>query len=147
MKKLLLIIFCAVTAFSAKAFVFDGIDLNSDMLQITRQIAAKGYNYDLEKGCLKGTCQGTEIYLSFNTEDTKDKKKIGQLTVEIPVGTSAAEAATALKNASTIFNVIYHRVEGTEAVYAVDVDGTTLNVKTKGGNLILTYNTPYYKAK
>lgn len=150
MKKVLFILVALFTTFSAKAFVFDGINLSNDVLQVTRDVASRGYVYDIEKNCLKGSCQGTEIYLKFNTEETKDKKKIGQLIVEVPMVATAAEAPVALKNATMVFNVIYHQTTPAPANatrYAVDEDGTTLDVTMDGVNMILTYTTPYYKAK
>ena len=138
-----------MSVFTAKAFVFDGIDLNGTIVQVTREVAQKGYIFDIEKQCLKGNCQGTEIYLSFNTEDTKDKTKIGQLIVEIPMAANATEAAAAYKNVTMLFNVIYHQTANANGVatYSVDTDGTTLDVCAKGNSVVLTYNTPSYKPK
>ena len=149
MKKLLVSLFALMSVFTAKAFVFDGIDLNGTIVQVTREVAQKGYIFDIEKQCLKGNCQGTEIYLSFNTEDTKDKTKIGQLIVEIPVAANATEAAAAYKNVTMLFNVIYHQTANANGVatYSVDTDGTTLDVCAKGNSVVLTYNTPSYKPK
>lgn len=149
MKKFLVSLFALLSVFSAKAFVFDGIDLNGSVVQVTREVAAKGYIFDIEKQCLKGTCQGTEIYLTFNTEDTKEKNKIGQLIVEIPMAANDAEASQAYKNVTMLFNVIYHQLSNANGVatYSVDADGTTLDVKAKGNSVILTYNTPAYKGK
>lgn len=147
MKKFLIVLFALVSVVSAKAFKFDGIDLNSNTVQVTREVAAKGYVFDLEKQCLKGNCQGQEIYLTFNTEDTKEKNKIGQLIVEIPMAQDTAEATQALKNATMIFNVIYHQISDANGIvtYSVDEDGTTLELKGNGNNIVLTYSTPYYK--
>ena len=138
-----------MSVFTAKAFVFDGIDLNGTIVQVTREVAQKGYIFDIEKQCLKGNCQGTEIYLSFNTEDTKDKTKIGQLIVEIPMAANATEAAAAYKNVTMLFNVIYHQTANANGVatYSVDADGTTLDVTAKDNSVVLTYNTPSYKPK
>ena len=138
-----------MSVFTAKAFVFDGIDLNGTIVQVTREVAQKGYIFDIEKQCLKGNCQGTEIYLSFNTEDTKDKTKIGQLIVEIPMAANATEAAAAYKNVTMLFNVIYHQTANANGVatYSVDTDGTTLDVCAKGNSVVLTYNTPSFKPK
>lgn len=147
MKKVLFTLFALMTVFSAKAFVFDGIDLNGSVVQITREVASKGYTYNIEKQCLTGVCQGTEIYLKFNTTDTKDPKKLGQLIVEIPMGATAAESATAYKNITMLFNVIYHQTANANGVssYSVDEDGTTLDVKNEGNSVVLYYNTPSYK--
>ena len=149
MKKLLVSLVALMSVFTAKAFVFDGIDLNGTIVQVTREVAQKGYIFDIEKQCLKGNCQGTEIYLSFNTEDTKDKTKIGQLIVEIPMAANATEAAAAYKNVTMLFNVIYHQTANANGVatYSVDTDGTTLDVCAKGNSVVLTYNTPSYKPK
>ena len=149
MKKLLVSLFALMSAVTEKAFVFDGIDLNGTIVQVTREVAQKGYIFDIEKQCLKGNCQGTEIYLSFNTEDTKDKTKIGQLIVEIPMAANATEAAAAYKNVTMLFNVIYHQTANANGVatYSVDSDGTTLDVCSKGNSVVLTYNTPSYKPK
>lgn len=144
MKKILFTLIALMSVFSAKAFVFDGIDLNGDILKVTREVAAKGYFFDLEKQCLKGNCQGTEIFLKFNTEDSKDAKKIGQLIVEVPMKNASSEA-----DVKMLLNVMYHQVESSVAGatrYSVDADGTTLDVTMNGNNLVLTYNTPYYKA-
>lgn len=147
MKKLLFLMMTVLFCVKADAFVFDGIDLNANYLQIMRAISAKGYAYDQTKDCLVGKCQGTEIFLSFNLQDTSDKKKIGQMNIEIPMGANAAEAAVAYKNAAGIFNVIYHQ-EGTNGgaiTYKVDEDGTTMTLVQTEKGIRLTYNTPYYK--
>lgn len=144
MKKFIVMLFAMISVVSAKAFEFDGIDLNATTVKVTRDVASKGYTYDIEKGCLKGICNGQEIYLSFNTEDVKEKNKIGQLIVDVPM-----DSADALKNVTMIFNVIYHQTSTANGVstYLVDADGTTLDVKANGASIVLTYSTPNYSKK
>ena len=145
MKKILFSLFALMTVFSAKAFEFDGIDLNAKYMDVAREVAAKGYAFDTTKGCLTGQCQGQEVFLYFNLEDVKEKNKIGQLIVEfgMPSGSSS------IKDVINIFNIIYHQTKSENGVtsYLVDNDGTTLDVTSKGNNIILTYSTPNYKAK
>lgn len=139
MKKLFLLMAMMLTAFCANAFDFDGIDLNSTYANVAQEISKRGYAYDSERNCLKGNCQGTEIYLSFNYIDVTKKNQVGQLIVEIPM----QNTDEALKNVCTLFNVVYHLVAPN--TYEVSKDGTKLIVNKKGNSIILTYNTQYYK--
>lgn len=128
-----------------RAFDFDGINLNAPYVHVVKEIAKRGYYYDEARNCLKGNCQGTEIYLSINYIDVSKQGMIGQLFVEIPMeGTNQA-----LTNVSTLLNVVYHQVAHDEnsVTYAVDKDGTQLVITQKGTSVMLTYNTPYYKVK
>lgn len=145
MKKLLFTLVALITVFSAKAFEFDGIDLNAKYLDVAREVAAKGYVFDNTKGCLTGQCQGQEVFLYFNVEDVKEKTKIGQLIVEFGM----PSANSSIKDVTNIFNIIYHQTKSENGVtsYLVDKDGTTLDVTSKGNNIVLTYSTPNYKAK
>lgn len=129
----------------ARAFDFDGIDLNQPFMKVAQEISKRGYAYDSDRNCLKGICKGTEIYLSFNYVDVKKKGMVGQLIVEIPM----KNAGEALHNVTELFNVIYHQVEQTPGIvsYEVDKDGTLLHLSQKDGSILLTYNTPYYKVK
>ncbi|MBQ0060609.1 MAG: hypothetical protein KBT15_02390, partial [Bacteroidales bacterium] len=85
MKKLMFSLLAMLMCVTASAHKFDGIDLNESAVKVMREISVKGYAYDSEKDCLKGNCQGTEIYLSFNLTDVNTKGKVGQLIVEIPM--------------------------------------------------------------
>lgn len=129
----------------ARAFDFDGIDLNQPFMKVAQEISKRGYAYDSDRNCLKGICKGTEIYLSFNYVDVKKKGMVGQLIVEIPM----KNAGEALHNVTELFNVIYHQVEQAPGIvsYEVDKDGTLLHLSQKDGSILLTYNTPYYKVK
>lgn len=142
MKKIILALFAMVMSISANAFDFDGINLNGNVLEVTRQISAKGYVYDESKDCLKGVCQGTEIYLSVNYADVTQKNKVGQLIVDVPM-----KESNAIEIISKTFNVVYHLVNKTSDsfTYEVDKDGTTVTVSPIAGGVRLTYNTPYYK--
>ena len=144
MKKIFIAFAALVMSLNASAFEFDGIDLNGNVVEVTRQISAKGYVYDDAKDCLKGTCQGTEIYLSINYQDVKQKNKIGQLVVEVPMAEK-----NALDVVVKTFNVIYHQVSNQNGTYLYDIskDGTTLTVAANAKGVVLTYNTPYYKVK
>lgn len=142
MKKLLISLVALVMSISASAFEFDGIDLNGSMLSITRNISLRGYVNDDANQCLKGNCQGKEIYLSFNFEDVNQKGKLGQLIVDIPMAD-----ANAINTVKETFNVIYHLVDGDSSTYLVDNDGTTVTVSNNGKNVRLVYSTPYYKTK
>ena len=144
MKKVFLALMGIMMSLCANAFEFDGIELNGNVVEVTRQISAKGYIYDDAKDCLKGICQGTEIYLSINYADVTEKNRIGQLIVDVPM-----PEKDALNIVAKTFNVVYHQTAKTadSYSYAVSTDGTSLIVsKTKDG-IRLTYNTPYYKAK
>ena len=141
MKKLFLMMAMMLTAFAASAFDFDGIDLNAPYSTVAQEISKRGYVYDNEQNCLKGNCQGTEIYLSFNYIDVTKNGQVGQLIVTIPM----SNTEEALKTTASLFNVVYHLVAPN--TYAVDNDGTKVIISANTNNLILTYNTPYYKEK
>ncbi len=146
MKKLFVMLaMMLATCGNIGAFDFDGINLNLPFIKVAQEISKRGYAYDSERNCLKGVCQGTEIYLSFNYVDVKKKGMVGQLFVEIPM----KDATEALQHVTELFNVIYHQVEQTPGIisYEVDKDGTLLHLSQKDGALLLTYNTPYYKEK
>ena len=129
---------------SANAFEFDGIDLNGNAVDITRQISAKGYIYNEAKNCLVGNCQGTDIELSINLYDVSQRDKIGQLIVNVPMTEKNAFVSVA-----QAFNVIYHQTQKTdsEITYQVSNDGTQLVVAKTADGIRLTYNTPYYKVR
>ena len=143
MKKLFITLTLMLTAFAANAFEFDGIDLNTQYSKVAREISARGYAYDANRNCLKGNCQGTEIYLSINYIDVTKKRMVGQLIVEIPMQNSQQSFA----GVTTLLNVIYHQIDKDEhsITYQADKDGTQLVVSQKGESVFLTYNTPYYK--
>ena len=77
MKKFIFALVSLMMSISASAFDFDGIDLNGNAVEITRQIGMKGYVYDDTRDCLRGECKGNEIYLSINYNDVTEKNKIG----------------------------------------------------------------------
>ena len=141
MKKILFALFAMLSCISANADIFDGIDLNANRIQVMREISVKGYVYDEAKDCLTGKCQGTEIFLSFNLEDTKDKNKIGQLIIEVPTAD--------FQNSALIFNVGYHQIAAgnNTFTYDVDPDGTTMVLEKTATGVKLIYNTPYYEKK
>jgi len=141
MKKLFVMMALMLTAFAANAFDFDGIDLNAPYANVTQEISKRGYVYDNAKNCLKGNCQGTEIFLSFNIKDVSKAGHVGQLIVTIPM----ENTDEALKTTATLFNVVYHQISPN--TYSIDKDGTNVVISKKDKNIILTYNTPYYKAK
>lgn len=132
------------TAAIGHAFEFDGIELNDNSMKVSSEISKRGYVYDQERDCLKGNCQGTEIYLSFNLNDVNTKGKVGQLIVEIP-----NTDATAYAHATQMFNVVYHVTakDSNSSTYAVSKDGTTMTVTKNAKGITLTYNTPYYTKK
>lgn len=142
MKKLFLTLCAAVLCISANAFEFDGIDLNAPLTQITREIAKKGYVFDDEKQALTGLCQGTQIYLTINSENVTEKGHISQLIVEVPAANQAF-----FSNCAMLLNVIYHQTynDGGNYNYNVDKDGTTLIMSKTQQGIRLTYNTPYSK--
>lgn len=145
MKKMCVILTMMLSALCANAFEFDGIELNNSFSTIAQEISKRGYNYDNDRNCLKGNCQGTEIFLSMNYVDVKKQGKLGQLVVEVPT----LNAKESLGEILTIFNVVYHQVSKKEnaVCYQVDKDGTQLEVSQKGNSIFLTYNTPYYRVK
>lgn len=145
MKKIFFALVSLMMSINVSAFDFDGIDLNGNSVEITRQIAMKGYVYDDTRDCLKGMCKGSEIFLSINYTDVTEKNKIGQLVVDVPMD----NVVNAFDAAVKIFNVVYHQVEKTENTvkYTVSDDGTQLVVTSVNNNIRLTYNTPFYNQK
>lgn len=143
MKKIFMILATLFLSLNASAFEFDGIDLNGKVVDITRQISQKGYVYDNDLKCLKGNCQGNEIYLNINNTDVTEKNRLGQLIVDVPM------PGNAYVNVVKIFDVVYHRTDRTAdtTTYSVSEDGTVLIVSATAQGVRLTYNTPYYKAK
>ncbi|MDD7104125.1 MAG: hypothetical protein PUI30_04655, partial [Bacteroidales bacterium] len=105
MKKILMIMAAVFMSLNASAFEFDGIDLNGNFVDITRQISQKGYVYDDAMKCLKGNCQGNEIYLSVNNTDVSEKNRLGQLIIEIPMNNNSFNEIV------QTFNVVYHQIE------------------------------------
>ena len=144
MKKIFFAVFALVMSINANAFEFDGIDLNGNIADITKQVSAKGYAYDDVKNGLVGNCQGTDIVLHFNYENVSKQGKLGQLIVEIPMN-----EPNSLEVIVKTFNVVYHLKDKAENryTYVVSNDGTTVTVSENNGLVSLTYNTPYYKAK
>ena len=142
MKKIFFAVFALVMSINANAFEFDGIDLNGNIADITKQVSAKGYAFDDVKNGLVGNCQGTDILLLFNYENVSQQGKLGQLIVEIPMS-----EPNSLDVIVKTFNVVYHLKEKADNrfTYVVSNDGTTLTVSKKNDVVLLTYNTPYYK--
>jgi hypothetical protein len=142
MKKIFFAVFALVMSLNANAFEFDGIDLNGNIGDITKQVSAKGYAFDDVKNGLVGNCQGTDILLRFNYENVSQQGKLGQLIVEIPMS-----EPNSLDVIVKTFNVVYHLKEKADNrfTYVVSNDGTTLTVSKKNDVVLLTYNTPYYK--
>ncbi len=143
MKKIFFAVIALFMSIGANAFEFDGIDLNGNVADITKQVSAKGYVFDLERNALKGNCQGTEIFLTFNYVNVTTQGKIGQLIVDIPM-----TQANAFDVMTRTFNVIYHltgKCDKGGMQYSVSTDGTSLCVTKIAGGVRLTYNTPYYK--
>lgn len=145
MKKIFMTLVAAVMAVAANAFELDGIDLNGTVTQITREVSKKGYVLADEKpNALKGYCQGTLIYLTFNYDDVMEKGHCGQVTIDVPASSGITFAGSAM-----LLNVIYHQTKnnGSSYTYSVDSDGTTLTLSQGSNGVQLTYTTPYYKAK
>jgi hypothetical protein len=142
MKKFFFAVFALVMSINANAFEFDGIDLNGNIGDISKQVSAKGYAFDDVKNGLVGNCQGTDILLRFNYENVSQQGKLGQLIVEIPMS-----EPNSLDVIVKTFNVVYHLKEKADNrfTYVVSNDGTTLTVSKKNDVVLLTYNTPYYK--
>lgn len=128
---------------SIHAFDFDGIDLNLPYTKVAMEISKRGYNYDADRNCLRGLCQGKEIFLQINYQDVRKKGMVGQLKVEMP----RTDVAEAYSHMVELFNVIYHQIASDEQTitYQLDTDGTKLVVSKTAQSVILTYNTPYYK--
>lgn len=144
MKKVFFALTALLVSLSASAFEFDGIDLNGNFVDVTRQISQKGYIYDEDSKSLKGNCQGNEIFLAVNYTDVTEKGKVGQLVVTIPM-----KSKDAYNVVVKTFNVVYHQTAKTDktATYTVSEDGTTLVVATDKDGVRLTYNTPFYSKK
>ena len=144
MKKIFFAVFALVMSINANAFEFDGIDLNGNIADITKQVSAKGYAFDDVKNGLVGNCQGTDILLRFNYDNVSQHGKLGQLIVEIPM-----KEANSLDIIVKTCNVVYHLKDKADNryTYVVSNDGTTLTVSKKENVVLFTYNTPYYKGK
>jgi len=145
MKKFALLMLSFFACINTFAFDFDGINLNGTFTEISRAISKKNYVTTPDRPeALTGLCQGTKIYLTFDRENVTEKGHIGKLTVEIP-----NNDADAFVNNAQLLNVIYHQIDNTEAgyLYSVDQDGTQLLLSRAEGVILLTYITPYYKAK
>lgn len=144
MKKVFFALTALLVSLSASAFEFDGIDLNGNFVDVTRQISQKGYIYDETSNSLKGNCQGNEIFLSVNYIDVTEKGKVGQMVVTIPM-----QSKDAFNVVVKTFNVVYHQTAKSDksATYAVSEDGTTLVVTATKEAVRLTYNTPFYSKK
>lgn len=140
MKKIFAMLVALCCSFSAFAFEFDGIDLNADLQVITRAVSARGYTYDVERGCLTGDCQGTPIYMFFKQDNATQKGKLAALEVIVP-----SKDANFLANAQQLFTVIYHVDANNAGSYSVSADGTTLNVEKCAEGIKLVYKTPYFK--
>lgn len=142
MKKIFFAIVALVMSINVSAFEFDGINLNANVSEITKQVSARGYAFDEVKNGLAGNCQGTEILMRFNYENVKEQGKLGQLIVEVPM-----DEPNALDVVVKTFNVIYHVVDksANRYIYSVSNDGTTVTVSKIGSLIFLTYTTPYYK--
>ena len=143
MKKIFFAVSALVMSLKANAFEFDGIDLNGNIADITKQVSVKGYAFDEAKNGLVGNCQGTDILLRFNYENVSQQGKLGQLIVEIPMS-----EPNSLDVIVKTFNVVYHIKDKADNryTYVVSNDGTTLTVSKKNDVVLLTYNTPYYEA-
>lgn len=144
MKKAFFAVVALLISVSASAFEFDGIDLNGNFVDVTRQISQKGYVFDEQSNSLKGNCQGNEIYLNVNYLDVTEKGKVGQLVVTIPM-----QSKNAIDVVVKTFNVVYHQTAKTATAYNYQVaeDGTQLVVTAVKDGVRLTYNTPYYNKK
>lgn len=128
---------------SIHAFDFDGIDLNLPYTKVAMEISKRGYAFDADRNCLRGLCQGQEIFLHINYQDVRKKGMVGQLKVEMP----RADVADLYVHMVDLFNVIYHQVASNDQAitYQLDTDGTQLVVTKTAQSVVLTYNTPYYK--
>ena len=143
MKKFFVVLAVMLSSFCANAFDFDGINLNEPYAKVAQEIAKRGYSYNHQRNCLQGDCRGVDIFLSINYVDVTTPGMLGQLIIDIPISGNGTEM---FKNITTIFNVLYHQIDGqADAVtYQVDVDGTELMISQKDEFITLIYNTPYY---
>lgn len=144
MKKLFTLLFGLFLTANLFAFEFDGINLNDKPLNVTRQVAKRGYVTDPQRNCFKGMCKGKEIYLSFDFENVSQENHVGALMVDVPM-----KEAQAYESCVDLLNVIYHQVESSAAgtTYSVDEDGTTMLITKTSDGIRLTYFTTYYKLK
>lgn len=144
MRKILVMLFALIMSTNLFAFEFDGINLNDEVLKVTRQVAKKGYVTDPERNCFKGMCQGQEIYLSFDFEHVSAANHIGALILDVPMKHSEA-----YETCVELCNVIYHQSARLEngIRYGVDEDGTTMLLSKTDEGIRLTYFTSYYREK
>lgn len=142
MKKFIVALAAMVMTLSASAFEFDGINLNASVNKISNEIAKRGYTYDEATDAFTGMCRGNQIFLTLNWKNVKETGKLGQLIVEVPMSEENAYSVVV-----KILNVLYHPAKGAKGdnVYAVDEDGTTLEVSLGKRGIHLVYNTPFYK--
>ncbi len=144
MKKFVLFVAMIASSFCAKAFEFDGINLNSPFSNVTKEIAKRGYVHDAERNCLTGDCQGRKIYLSFDAVNVNQRGMVGKVIVDMPV---EGDAVAVMANYAGILDVLYHQVKSEDAstTYLVDKDGTTLGISnSEAGYVKLTFTTPFY---
>lgn len=142
MKKLFILIFGLLVSSNLFAYEFDGINLNEEVIKVTRQVAKRGYVTDPERGCFKGNCKGKEIYLSFDFENVTETNHVGALMIDVPM-----KHTDSYENCIELLNVVYHQEsESAEGVrYVVDNDGTVMLLSKTADGIRLTYFTSYHK--
>lgn len=118
-----------LVACTANAIEFDGINLNGNAVEITRQFSDKGYAYSFDYDCLKGNYKGSEIFVTLDKDNVRQINRLGQLIVEIP------ESET----------VTLESVEKEYEALASCPDGTKVTVSKGDIGIKVVFTTPYYK--
>ena len=130
-----------ITMFSNGANDFDGIDLNGRVVDISKQLAHKGYIFDPETGCLSSTGEVSPVYITLEYDKVSQAGKLGRLIVDMTMSDPSAAQVVA-----TTFAVLYRALpsQSDEKKYQVSDDGTTASVQPTDGGVRIIYTTPYY---
>ena len=141
MKPILTIIACMLISIAAQAHEFDGIDLNGRVVDISKQLAHKGYIFDPKTGCLSSTGEVSPIYITLEYDNVSQAGKLGRLIVDMTMSDPSAAQVVA-----TTFAVLYRALpsQSDEKKYQVSDDGTTASVQPTDGGVRIIYTTPYY---
>ena len=140
MKKILIMMAFALMSIAAIAFEFDGIDLNGNVVDISKKVAQKGYVFDPESGRLTGNCAGIQLYISMEYDNVTEPGKLGRFIVDIPMNNPSAVQIVA-----STFAVIYHSLpsKADSKEFLVSNDGTVASVQAINNGVRLVYTTPY----
>lgn len=142
MKKFLVIAACTLASVAAQAYDFDGIDLNGRVIDISKQLAHKGYIYDAETGRLSSNGGGQATYITLEYDRVTQAGRLGRLIVDMPMSDPSAPQVVA-----TTFAVLYSALpsQPDKPKYQVAADGTTATIQPTDNGVRIVYTTPYYE--